>query len=40
MYDYNFKKVEEKYLLQTSLKEKFLFKISDYIEKDKFMAIA
>ena len=36
MYDYNFKRVEEKYLLQASLKEKFLFKISDYIDKDKF----
>ena len=36
MYDYNFKRVEEKYLLQASLKEKFLFKISDYIDKDRF----
>lgn len=36
MYGYNFKRVEEKYLLQASLKEKFLFKISDYIDKDKF----
>lgn len=36
MYDYNFQRVEEKYLLSYDEKKKFLSRISEYIKKDKF----
>lgn len=36
MYDYNFQRVEEKYLISYDEKEELLSRINDYIEKDKF----
>ena len=36
MYDYNFQRVEDKYLLSYDEKKEFLSRISEYMKKDKF----